>query len=275
MPTATETLRKTARKLLADGTVKVVIGYTRIGDHGTSATFVTTEEDCSRLVFDETCYQNLTTYLLKPEVKALGRAAIVSKGCDNRSLNLLFSESKLKREDLHIIGAECPGMDKTVCTWCSHHKPVNFDDLLPADRTPPGREPAADPAADMTPAERWEFWMGEFSRCIRCYACRSVCPTCYCPQCLADRNQPQGIDATPMARGNLAWHLVRAFHHAGRCVECGECERACPMDIPLLHFMTGMQEVVRERFGCEPGLNPDTRSPLGTYSENDKEEFFR
>jgi ferredoxin len=127
----------------------------------------------------------------------------------------------------------------------------------------------------MSPQERWDYWMGEFERCIRCYACRSVCPTCYCPQCLADKNQPQGIDSSPLARGNLAWQLVRAFHHAGRCVECGECERACPMDIPLVGFMSGMRDVVREKFACEPGQTADATCPLGTYSEDDKEDFFR
>ena len=273
--TATELLRAAARRLLADGTVKVLIGYTRTGDAAAAATFVTKPDDCGRLVFDEHCYPNLTRYLTKPEVKALGRPAIVSKGCDNRSLNLLLSEKKLVREDIHVIGVECPGMDKTVCDWCEHHKPLTVDELIPADRVPPGREPAPDPTAAMAPAERWDYWMGEFSRCIRCYACRVVCPTCYCPQCLSDKNQPQGIDSTPGARGNLAWQMVRAFHHAGRCVECGECERACPMDIPLMRFMSGMQDVVREKFACEPGLSAAAEPPLGTYSEDDKEDFFR
>lgn len=268
-------VRETARKLLAEGTVKVVIGYTRSGAGQSAPAFVSKPDDCGRLIFDESCYVNLTRYLTKPEVKALGRPAIVSKGCDNRSVNLLLSEKKIKREDVHIIGVECPGMDKTVCTWCDHHKPVNCDDLIPADHAPAGLARAAGPAADMTPAQRWDYWMGEFSRCIRCYACRVVCPVCYCPQCLADKNLPQGIDSAPLARGNLAWQLVRAFHHAGRCVECGECERACPMEIPLMHFMTGMQDVVRGKFACQPGESPTAAAPLGTYSEDDKEDFFR
>lgn len=274
-PDATETLRQKARKLLADGTVKVIIGYMQAGATEAVATFVTKQEDCSRLVFNEFCYANLTNYLMKPEVKALGRPAIVSKGCDNRSLNLLVSEGKLQRDDVYVIGVECPGMDKTVCTWCKHHKPINFDTLIPADRQAPQPVAAENPTAGMTAAERWEFWTGEFSRCIRCYACRQVCPTCYCPQCIADKNTPQGIDSTPLTRGNLAWQLVRTFHHTGRCVECGECERACPMDIPLMQFMSSMQDLVRERFKCEPGTDTKTTTPLGTYREDDKEEFFR
>lgn len=286
MSNATHQIREIAHKLLAEGTVKVVIGYTSVGDGRRAPVFITKPEDCYRLVFDESCYVNLTSYLLKPEVKALGRPAIVSKGCDNRSINLLLAEKKLKREDLTIIGAECPGMDKTVCTWCDHHKPINFDHLVPADHAPEGLEAPADNSQSVLSAaaeihnpqssqQSWDYWMGEFSRCIRCYACRSVCPTCYCPQCLAEKNQPQGVDGTPVTRGNLAWQLIRAFHHAGRCVECGECERACPMDIPLLKFRSSMQDLIRERFACEPGENPAAIGPLAQYSEGDKEDFFR
>lgn len=274
MSTATEQVQALARKLLEEGTVKVVIGYTRVGN-GSAATFVTRPEDCSRLIFDETCYVNLANYLMKKEVKALGRPAIVSKGCDNRAINQLLSEKKLNREDMYVIGVECPGMDKTVCSWCNHHKPVNYDDFVPADHQAEKREALQDPTAGMSDAQRWDYWMGEFSRCIRCYACRQVCPTCYCPTCLAEKNQPQGVDSTPLTRGNFAWQLVRAFHHAGRCVECGECERACPMDIPLLQFRTGMQELIKEKFGCDPGMVPNQQAPLGTYSDNDKEDFFR
>ena len=187
MSNATEQVRARARKLLEEGAVKVVIGYTRVRD-GSAATFVTKPEHCDRLIFDETCYVNLTNYLMKKEVQALGRPAIVSKGCDNRAINLLLSEKKIVRENVHVIGVECPGMDKTVCTWCDHHKPVNYDDFVPADKAVPACEAAADPTAGMDPAQRWDYWMGEFSRCIRCYACRQVCPMCYCPSCLAEKN---------------------------------------------------------------------------------------
>jgi ferredoxin len=269
-------VRERARRLLAEGSVSVVIGYTEQDGGGTAPHFVTREEDCDQLVFNERCFANLTTYLTKSEVKALGRPAIVSKGCDNRALNALIREERVRREDVHVVGVECPGMDKAVCVWCDHHAPVTFDgDLIPSDTSasPPGSR--EDPTDGMSAEERWDYWMGEFSRCIRCYACRQICPTCHCTRCLAEMNQPQWIDSSPTPRGNLTWGLIRAFHQVGRCVECGECERACPMDIPLSRLTRGVRELMRERFGDVPGIDAEALSPLASYREDDEEDFFQ
>jgi len=273
---ATDIVRERARQVLADGTASVVIGYTELGEGRTSPVFVTSPEEIDRLVFNDECFVNLTGYLIKPEVKALGKPAIVSKGCDNRAINILIRESRLSREDVHVIGVECPGMEKSVCVWCDHHAPVMFDgDLIPPDSPAPDPEPREDPTKGMTAEERWDHWMGEFSRCIRCYACRQVCPVCHCTRCLAEKNQPQWIDSSPTPRGNLTWNLVRAFHLAGRCVECGECERACPMDIPLSQLSAGMRELIAERFGNVPGMDAETVAPLASFREDDQEDFFK
>ncbi len=275
MSTATEALQQRARQLLADGTVNVVIGYTEIADGQTAPIFAQREAECDRLVFNDRCFVNLTTYLTKPEVRALGPAAIVSKGCDNHAINMLVRERRVERGDVHVIGVECPGMDKAVCAPCDQHRPVTFDgDLIPADTAPSPSE-TSDPTDGMGAEARWDFWMGEFARCIRCYACRQVCPLCHCTRCIADMNQPQWIDASPTPRGNLMWNITRAFHMAGRCVECGECERACPMDIPLSRLSDGVRDLMRERFGAVPGRDAETPAPLASFREDDQEDFFK
>jgi ferredoxin len=271
---ATETLRDRARKILEEGTAQVVIGY-EMGPTGeTRPAFMTRPEDCDQLVFNEKCYANLTGYLNKPEVKDLGRPAIVSKGCDNRTINVLIREARLKREDLYIIGMECPGMDKPVCSWCDQPTPVTYDELIPAETPKPAPEPITDPLKEMSPEERWSYWMQEFSRCIKCYACRQVCPVCHCPRCITEKNQPQWVDTSPHPRGNLKWNLIRALHLAGRCIECGECERACPMKIPLSRLSHGMRELVREKFEFVPGADPEKVAPLAAFREDDQEDFF-
>lgn len=275
MDASTEMLREKARRILADGLADVAIGYELLPDGGTAPAFVTRPEDCERLVFNERCYANLTAYLTKPEVRELGRPAIVSKGCDNRAINVLIREARVKREEVYVLGVECPGMDKAVCAWCDQHAPVTYDDLIPCETPPPAPQPHADPLESMSPEERWDYWMNEFSRCIRCYACRQVCPICHCKRCLAEKNQPQWVDTSPHSRGNLTWNLVRAFHMAGRCIGCGECGCACPMGIPLYKLSAGIGKLVKEKFEFVPGMDGETVAPLADFREDDKEDFFQ
>ena len=274
MNKVTEVIRKKAEKILKEGIAKVIIGYENLNGDICTPVFITNPEDCNKLVFNEKCYANLTTYLTKPEVKELGRPAIISKGCDNRAINVLIRESQIKREDIYILGVECPGMDKSVCACCDQHLPVAYDDLIKTD-SPVKLEKVEDPLKDKSPEERWQYWLNEFSRCIKCYACRQICPICHCVRCAAEMNQPQWIDSSPHPRGNLKWNLIRAFHLAGRCVECGECERACPMEIPLSAFSRSMKELINEKFEFVPGMDAEKTAPLASFKEDDKEDFFK
>ena len=72
------------------------------------------------------------------------------------------------------------------------------------------------------------------SRCIRCNACRNVCPACTCEKCVFD-NDDSGIAQKAAADSfeENMFHIIRAFHVAGRCTDCGECSRVCPQNIPL------------------------------------------
>ncbi len=102
----TERLRETARRLLAEGTVQVVIGYGAAG----RPVLITRPEDVDQLVWNDRCLANLTVYLTRKEVKALGKAAIVVKGCDERALVVLEKESQIDRAALDVIGLACDGV---------------------------------------------------------------------------------------------------------------------------------------------------------------------
>jgi coenzyme F420-reducing hydrogenase beta subunit len=122
--------------------------------------------------------------------------------------------------------------------------------------------------------ERWAWLEGELGRCIRCYACRQVCPVCYCEECFAEQRNPAWIGAATATEDLIAFHLVRTFHTAGRCLECGECERACPMNIELRVLTAKLVKDVKEKYGFEAGVAADVAPPLSTYKPDDSNEGF-
>ena len=117
----------------------------------------------------------------------------------------------------------------------------------------------------MSVSERQLWWDQQFSKCIRCYACRQVCPFCYCEQCIVDENQPQWIDKSPSSQNNVGWNIIRAFHLVGRCASCGECERACPMDIPLMLLNAAMVDKVQKTFDYVAGTDMEKRLDFAAF----------
>jgi ferredoxin len=300
MPDMEEALRDKARGLLASGEVKVVIGYgwNRSGT-GTTPVFITRPEEAERLVFNALCVNNLSVYLTRKfkDIQALGRPAVVAKGCDIKNIAVLISEAQMKREDVHIIGVACEGVVyrqglwggvlkpeimPTKCHNCDVRNPRMADTVVgessafvPPD-TPTGV--VFDGIRDldsMDSAGRWGFWIKEFSRCIRCYACRQVCSLCYCERCITEKNMPQWIESSAHPRGNLSWNLTRAMHLVGRCTSCGECERACPVDIPLNLVNQKMSLVVKDAFGFRPGYDETAHPPMIVFDPGDKEDFIK
>ncbi len=231
-----------ARELLTSGEVDVVIGYGSSGP-----VFVKRAEDVGQITCEDTRL-NLATYLAKKEVRAMGRVAILTKPMDAGALAVLERESQIESGAVKTIPIGEPGKGSYA----------DLDALLA-----------------LPPDERMAWWAGEFSRCTRCYACRQVCPMCYCERCVADKNRPVVIDTSPAPIGNFAWHITRAFHLAGRCVGCGACNHACPVGIDLRLLNMAVHRAVDQHFGFNVGGDPKVESPIGSWAPADHEEFIR
>jgi len=288
-------LQDLARKLLSEGTVKVVIGYEE-GPRGARAAFITDPEQADPLIFDTRCVQNLAAYLnpRRKQIATLGKPAVVVKGCDARSVAGLIRENQIARDSVVIIAMQCGGVLEnpdvageltseavsTRCGGCDVCEPKLFDHYIKSAtaKTPPvnpKRTEQLAALAKMTPTERWNFWSEEFSRCIRCHACREACPMCFCVQCTAEKGTPLWIDAAATPRANRAWQTMRVLHQAGRCVDCLECERACPEHIPLGLLARYVADSVERRFEYKAGDDPSVPAPMGIYRTDDDEELIR
>ncbi|HNR35209.1 MAG TPA: 4Fe-4S dicluster domain-containing protein [Candidatus Hydrogenedentes bacterium] len=276
-----EQLRETCKRLLEEGTVNVVIGYGQDAPKGpVHPVFVTRPDQVNRLVWNDRCFNNLATYLTRRDIKALGKPAIVVKGCDERAVVVLEQESQFKREDIYVIGMACDGVGSprlAKCAACSVHVPRFADETIGVSNVQADGEglfAELDAFLQKPLAERLEYWMNELSRCVKCYACREVCPMCYCNRCIVDKNRPTVLDTSATLKGNFAWQITRAFHQAGRCVSCGECARVCPAGIDLSLLNLSLVRAAEEHFAYRAGMDKDTPPVIGSYALEDKENFI-
>ncbi len=290
-----------AQKLLADGSVDLVIGF-KNGVTPTAAQpfFARTPKAALELVWNTHCVNNLAVYLPSlfekpkrlPQDYKPPRIAIVAKGCDARSVAGLVNEHQIPRENLVVIGMPCEGMTTMVeggttsgerlnrsCEECIFPAVKDADIVIEGT----GREPST--AADAREArvkefetmpldKRWSAFVAEMSRCIRCNACREACPNCYCKVCFVDRRKPAWVSPANTLSAAMMFHLGRMFHQAGRCVECDACVNACPMGIDLRLFTQKLAIDVRDLFDSIPGVMGDGTPPLNTFKQDDTECFI-
>ena len=161
------------------------------------------------------------------------------------------------------------------CINCKSKKIVAYDELLGdnGEVIESGRFDEVARLEAMTPDERFAFWQNELSRCIRCNACRDACPACTCEKCVFD-NPNSGVENKSPANEfeEKLFHIIRAYHVAGRCTDCGECSRVCPQNIPLHLLNRKFIKDMNDFYGdYQAGEEVGSRAPLVNYTTEDLE----
>lgn len=157
------------------------------------------------------------------------------------------------------------------CLRCVHPNPI-LHDVLVGEPVPPRAAPGnqyrdLESFEQQNLPDRLAFWQEELDRCIRCYACRNACPLCICQdRCIAETREPQWLTQRMGVPEKFLFHFIHALHLAGRCTECGECERVCPMEIPVTLMKEKLGRIVGDLMGYEAGIDPEATPPLLTFN---------
>ncbi|MBR2977742.1 MAG: 4Fe-4S dicluster domain-containing protein [Oscillospiraceae bacterium] len=203
------------------------------------------------------------------KVKAVSGDGIASIKADGDKLlvSTLYDDAPVAVETKEVLAERCVN--------CKSKKHVAYDELMGEDGEvlDSARFDEVERIEAMTADERYAFWQNELSRCIRCNACRDACPACTCEKCVFD-NPKSGVENKSPANEfeEKLFHIIRAYHVAGRCTDCGECSRVCPQNIPLhllnRKFIKDMNEFYGE---YQAGAEVDSRAPLVNYTTEDPE----
>ena len=308
-------IKEISRRLLKEAKADMVIGFRKgTVPMMNEPCFVKTIEGVDNLVWDSNCGINLANYLTNRKEKIgivakgcdsrnivthiienkIKRDQVViiglpCKGMIDRHNIEAMAETEIKEviETDDTIQIKGDGFEKTLdkeevlqqnCTICVHRNPVIYDELVAdkvKEQTDVDRYEDVRGIEALSPDEKWDFFEDLLSTCIRCYACRNACPLCYCPTCFVDESRPQWVGKSQDPTDIRTFHFLRAYHCAGRCTDCGACERACPMGIKVRLFTKKLEKDCLELFDWEAGMTLEKRPPLDTYRPNDPDDFIR
>jgi NAD-dependent dihydropyrimidine dehydrogenase PreA subunit len=165
------------------------------------------------------------------------------------------------------------------CYTCVQRNPVIVDELIGEESAPSTHggniDNVAAPWEKLAVDKRWEAFAENYKDCIRCYACRDACPLCYCHVCFVDEAMPQWCGKTQDQSDVATYHILRAFHCAGRCTDCGACESACPMGIKVRRLTSKIEKDIRQMYDYTSGMDLESTPPMSIFKPDDPQEFIK
>jgi ferredoxin len=275
-------LREIAKEFLQRTEAECFIGYEKLPDGSVKPAFIRSPGEVDRLVWNRECFANLASYLPNLREKE-GIIGISVKGCDARSLRELIRSHQVERSKIYIVGLPCTNNGLKAyegdgiaerCFGCRFPEDFHYDAVLGPMKTPdlPARA-EGDTLASILPEKRFAFWENEIEKCIRCDACRKICYACFCPECIFESQQPRWLSRRQSQSEKFFFHSVRALHLVGRCIGCGECERACPAGVRLMLLNRQLQKDIELLFGYKGVGVSEEVPPLLTFSKDDPDPF--
>jgi formate dehydrogenase subunit beta len=253
-----DNIRAKVRKLLEEGKVAGYLGYKMVEGHPLPYLFTpeNLEELDQAIVTPGNARYPLDKLLQVLAVRyPESTFAIQVRGCDERGLNELYKWAQLDPEKVVLVGIACPQEQADYCE-CSGPWASVIDY---GEKCEPVLKSQRVNRVDELPLQgAFQEWLDHFSRCVKCYGCRDVCPMCFCKECSLEHPELMSTGKIPP---DTIFQLVRAIHMAGRCIDCGLCEEACPADIPLRVLYKKGNALVKELFEYDTGSPATGLSP--------------
>jgi ferredoxin len=251
------------KRWLEEGIVDLFLGYKMMFGHPVPHGFVKERiEEVDNLVIGTSRYalEKIATHIAaaKPDI----RIGMLARDCNQRALNVLYIWNQLNPDQVKTVNVNCcPSNLKEHgdCSYLDPETPGIVKQQVGVNNTSRPHD-----LEDYDQPERLSRWMYEFQKCIKCYGCRNICPVCFCQECSLEHEELVGTGVLPP--DVPIFHLVRAVHMAGRCIDCGLCEDACPVDIPLRLLYRKVNEIVLNVFDYQTGSNVN-QSPFSILGD--------
>jgi ferredoxin len=240
------------REWLETGKIDLFLGYKMVAGHPLPYAFSLADlgevseliAGPARYALEKMAHEIVTA---KPELKV----GIMARDCNRRALNVLLVHQQVAPGQVMVLDVNCcpsPLREHADCSALEtktigfYKKEVGIDNNLSVENAEIFEQP-----------ERFARWMYEFQKCLKCYGCRDICPVCFCRECSLEHEDLIGTGELPPEVP--IFHLVRAVHMAGRCIDCGLCEDACPADIPLRLLYRKVNDIIAKEFDYKTGLS--------------------